>query len=138
LKTIRTRLKVWVAVSRALRIVVVEDLDDSRELLAELLAMHGHAVKTAHDGESGVALICAEKPDVAIVDIGLPRKNGYEVAREVRLVLRDGAPRLVAVTGYCQDADRVLAEEAGFDAHVPKPASRTDLLAALYAERARA
>lgn len=112
--------------------MVVEDFDDSRELLAELLAQLGHAVKTAHDGESGVALICAEKPDVAIVDIGLPRKNGYDVAREVRLALRDAAPRLVAVTGYCQDTDRVAAREAGFDVHVPKPASRTALLAALF------
>jgi DNA-binding response OmpR family regulator len=119
-------------VERALRIVVVEDLDDSRELLAELLAQQGHAVKTAHDGESGVALICAERPDVAIVDIGLPRKNGYDVAREVRRALRDSAPRLVAVTGYCQEVDRVAARDAGFDAHVPKPASRSELLAALH------
>ena len=112
--------------------MVVEDLEDSRELIAELLAQHGHDVKTAHDGESGLALICAERPDVALVDIGLPRKNGYEVAREIRDALREHAPRLIAVTGYCQESDRVAARAAGFDAHVSKPATTRDLLAAIH------
>ena len=120
---------------KALRIVVVEDLADSRELVAELLTSFGHHVKTAHDGEAGVALICAEKPDVALVDIGLPVKSGYEVAREVRLVMREQAPRLVAVTGYCQHSDRVAAAEAGFDAHVAKPATWRALLDALGVNR---
>ena len=109
----------------------MEDLEDSRELVAELLAQHGHFVMTAHDGESGIALICAERPDVALVDIGLPKKNGYEVARAVREHLQELTPRLVAVTGYTQDADRVAAVNAGFDAHVSKPARTRDLLDAL-------
>lgn len=116
---------------RALRIVVVEDLDDSRELVAELLAQSGHEVKTARDGEAGIALIVAEQPDVALVDIGLPVKNGYEVAREVRRILREKTPRLVAVTGYAQEKDRDEARAAGFDAHVAKPASTRELMAAI-------
>jgi CheY-like chemotaxis protein len=118
-------------VGRPLRIVVVEDLTDSRELVAELLTSFGHDVMTAHDGEAGVALICAEKPDVALVDIGLPLKNGYDVAREVRSTLREHTPRLVAVTGYCQASDREAAAAAGFDAHVSKPATTRTLLNAL-------
>ena len=117
-----------------MRIVVVEDLDDSRELVAILLAQHGHDVMCAHDGASGIAMICEERPDVALVDIGLPVKNGYEVAREVRAALRDRTPRLVAVTGYCLEADRAAAIDAGFDAHISKPAALRDLLTALHVQ----
>ena len=117
-----------------LRIVVVEDLEDSRELFAEMLAQHGHQVTTAHDGEAAIALICAEQPDVAFVDIGLPNKSGYDVAREVRARLLERAPRLIAVTGYTQDTDRELASAAGFDAHISKPATSRQLLAALLAD----
>ncbi len=116
---------------RALRIVIAEDLQDSRELVAELLTQYGHDVKTAHDGAAAIELICSERPDVALIDIGLPGKNGYEVAREVRRLLHDDAPRMVAVTGYVAEADRRAAAEAGFDAHVAKPASARDLLAAI-------
>lgn len=114
-----------------LRIVVVEDLEDSRELVAELLAQHGHQVTTARDGETGIAMICEQQPDVALVDIGLPNKNGYDVAREVRARMQDRAPRLIAVTGYTQERDRALATASGFDAHVAKPATWRDLLAVL-------
>ena len=116
---------------RALRIVVVEDLEDTRVLVAELLAQQGHEVLTAHDGEAAIELICTHRPDVALVDIGLPKKNGYEVAREVRRVLQGSTPRLIAVTGYAQETDRVAANAAGFDAHVSKPATRSALLAVL-------
>ena len=110
---------------------MVEDLEDSRELVAELLAHHGHHVTTARDGEAAIALICAEQPDVAFVDIGLPNKSGYDVAREVRARLLERSPRLIALTGYTQDSDRELASAAGFDAHVSKPASTRQLLALL-------
>ena len=116
---------------RVLRIVVIEDLEDSRELIAELLTQHGHEVKTAHDGDSGVALIVAEKPDVALIDIGLPTRSGYDVAREVRQRLCENAPHLIAVTGYAAQTDRELAAKAGFDAHIAKPATARALLAAL-------
>lgn len=116
---------------RALRIVVVEDLEDTRVLVAELLEKQGHHVLCAHDGETAIELICAERPDVALVDIGLPNKDGYEVAREVRRVLQEGAPRMIAVTGYAQQTDRAAASAAGFDAHVSKPATVRELFAAL-------
>ena len=112
---------------------MVEDLEDSRELVAELLAHHGHVVLTARDGETGIELICDQRPDVAFVDIGLPKKNGYDLAREVRARLREHTPRLVAVTGYCMDSDRMDALAAGFDAHVIKPASIDELIGALTA-----
>jgi signal transduction histidine kinase len=103
------------------RILLVEDNADVREMLAELLRLGGHTVETAPDGPSGIALARANRPDLALIDIGLPGLNGYEVARQLRAAL-DGQPlRLVALTGYDQPEDRRRALEAGFDAHLIKP-----------------
>jgi CheY-like chemotaxis protein len=103
------------------RVVVVEDQDDSREMLQILLQEAGHKVFSAGDGLAAVSAIEREHPDVALVDIGLPGMNGYEIARKVRenSVLDDVI--LVAVTGYGMDSDVKAAKEAGFDEHVRKP-----------------
>lgn len=117
---------------RKLRIVVVEDRDDVREGMVELLAFYGHELAEAADGVSGAELIIDRRPDLALVDIGLPQMDGYEVARRVRAALGD-TTRLVAITGYGQYRDRVRAFEAGFDAHYTKPVEMDKLLEILSA-----
>ena len=114
-----------------LRIVVVEDNDDVRELVCQLLLSHGHDVTNASGGVRGAELILERKPDVAFVDIGMPDLDGYSVARRVREQLPEAPPRLVALTGYGQEKDRARAREAGFDAHLVKPVSSTALLRVL-------
>jgi len=118
--------------TRPLRAVVVDDAADLRELVADLLRMKGHDVKTVEDGASAIALIRAERPDVALIDIGLPEMDGYEVARQLRRDLPAERLRLIAMTGYGQAADKAHALEAGFDAHIVKPASAEKIMRALY------
>jgi CheY-like chemotaxis protein len=102
------------------RIVLVEDNEDMRASFREVLEASGHHVKEARDGIEGLALILAEKPDVAIIDIGLRGINGYEVARQVRAALGKSV-LLVAMTGYERESDRLQALSAGFDLHMTKP-----------------
>ncbi|MDQ3263440.1 MAG: response regulator [Myxococcota bacterium] len=104
----------------ARRIVLVEDNDDLRKAFREVLETRGHHVKEARDGIEGLALIIAEKPDVALVDIGLPGMDGYEVARRVRAALGHSV-YLVALTGHGRESDRLQALSAGFDTHMTKP-----------------
>ena len=115
-----------------LRTVVCDDATDLRELVADLLRLRGHEVAIVQDGPAAVELICREKPDVALIDIGLPDMDGYEVARQVRAKLAGRRPRLIAMTGYGTVNDRNAAFEAGFDAHIVKPATADQILRALY------
>ncbi|HEY1817722.1 MAG TPA: response regulator [Kofleriaceae bacterium] len=117
---------------KPLRAVVVDDAADLRELVADLLRMKGHEVMAVEDGPSAVALIRSERPDVALIDIGLPEMDGYEVARELRRDLPSPQLRLIAMTGYGQAADKLAAQQAGFDAHIVKPASADKIMRALY------
>jgi signal transduction histidine kinase len=121
-----------IPVERSLRAVVCDDAADLRELVADLLRLRGHTVTVVEDGPSAVDIVCREKPDVALIDIGLPEMDGYEVARQIRERLKDSQPRLIAMTGYGQASDRATAFEAGFDAHIVKPASADKILRALY------
>jgi signal transduction histidine kinase/CheY-like chemotaxis protein len=102
------------------RVLIIEDNEDSREMLQTLLQTRGHHVDCARDGPSGVERALALRPDVALVDIGLPGMDGYGVARRIREVLGGGV-LLVALTGYGQPEDRRLAFDAGFDRHLTKP-----------------
>jgi PAS domain S-box-containing protein len=104
----------------ARRIVLVEDDDDLREVFREVLEDRGHHVKEARDGIEGLALILAERPEVAIVDIGVSGMDGYEVARQVRAALGHSV-RLVAMTGHGNESDSIQALSAGFDTHMTKP-----------------
>lgn len=110
----------------ALRVVVIDDNTDAADTTAMLLEAWGHTVATAYDGPSGVEVVRRERPDVVLMDIGLPGLNGYEVAAKLKA---DGiAPRLmVAVTGYGHEADRQRAEWAGFHRHLVKPAKPDDI-----------
>jgi CheY-like chemotaxis protein len=101
-------------------VVLVEDNPDLRELTADLLAGLGCRVELAADGPEGVERIVQVAPELALVDIGLPLLDGFDVARAVRARL-GGAPYLVAVTGYGRGQDREEAAAAGFDELVTKP-----------------
>jgi signal transduction histidine kinase/CheY-like chemotaxis protein len=116
---------------KSLRVVVIEDNPDIRDSMRTLLTLWGHEVRTAADGASGMKLVLARPPDVALIDIGLPGINGYEVARAVRERLPLRHVRLVAVTGYGQSSDRERALAAGFDAHLLKPVPPEELERAL-------
>lgn len=107
-------------------VLVVEDNPDTRRAMERLLAAWGHRVGVAGDGASGVARAVADHPDVALVDVGLPDIDGYEVARQVRAAT-GGDIYLIALTGYGQPEDRRRAEEAGFDRHLVKPVSPKQL-----------
>jgi signal transduction histidine kinase/CheY-like chemotaxis protein len=107
-------------------ILLIEDNTDSRESLSELLELVGHEVRAAADGPEGLRLAAERRPDVAIVDVGLPGLSGYEVARRLRASLGDSV-RLIALTGYGQPEDRRRALDAGFDAHVTKPVDIDEL-----------
>lgn len=103
------------------RVLVVEDNRDTREMLREALTMLGHEVHVAGDGPEAVERALALRPDVALVDVGLPALDGYAVARAIRASPDGSGIRLVAVTGYGRAEDRSAAEAAGFDAHLVKP-----------------
>ena len=111
---------------------MIDDNADIRELVAHLLTIHGHEVITACDGPTGLDLICKHQPDVALVDIGLPGFDGFELARALRLRFPELHTRLVAMTGYGQDSDRARAYDAGFDVHVVKPATTATILESLH------
>ena len=101
------------------RILVVDDNRDAAESLAMLLKLSGHEVHTAHDGLDAVEAAAKFKPDVILLDLGLPKLNGYEAARRIRE--RRGDVVLVALTGWGQEKDRRRSAEAGFDTHIVKP-----------------
>jgi two-component system, sensor histidine kinase len=107
----------------SLRVVVVDDNDDVRETMREVLETLGHRVWSASDGATGVALIAEKKPHLALLDVGLPDMDGMEVARRVREQLGPSTTHLVAITGYGQVHDRKRCLDAGFDEHLVKPAS---------------
>ena len=115
------------------RILIIEDNADSREMLRSILELEGYGVEVAEDGRRGLEAIEQGRFDTALVDIGLPGIDGYEVARRVRQDTKDTKLRLVALTGYGRSADRQAAREAGFDEHLVKPLDPCDLTRVLGA-----
>lgn len=116
--------------TRSLVVLVIEDNTDAREMLHAWLEELGHRVYTARDGLEGLELARALQPDVALVDIGLPGLDGYQVAENLKANPDAHKPLLVAVTGYGRPEDSARAREAGFDAHLVKPV-QPELLARL-------
>jgi CheY-like chemotaxis protein len=109
----------------------VEDNDDAREMLRTLLQLDGHVVWEAANGIAGLAAALEHRPDVAVIDIGLPEMDGYEMARKLRASESLKHVKLIALTGYGQADDARRAHEAGFDLHVVKPVDPDRLADAL-------
>jgi signal transduction histidine kinase/ActR/RegA family two-component response regulator len=115
------------------RVLIVEDNADSRTMLRAMLELWGHEVHEAADGEGGLGLVTAVRPEIALIDVGLPGLDGYEVARQIRARVGGDHVFLVAVTGYGDPDDVRRARTAGFDAHLVKPVDVKALAAILGA-----
>jgi CheY-like chemotaxis protein len=113
------------------RILVVEDNINSAEMLVALLQIDGHEVQVAHEGPSAVETARAFRPGVVLLDIGLPKMDGFEVARRLRSFAETRDATLIAVSGYGQAADRQRSKDAGFDHHLVKPLDRKTLTSLL-------
>ena len=119
-------------VEAAYPIVVVEDNEDSREMLMTLLSLEGFEVVGCSDGRSGLKKIVELMPAIALVDIGLPELDGYQVAKQFRAKYPDAAVKLIALTGYGQESDITESKLAGFDEHVTKPVDKSVLMPILH------
>ena len=120
---------------RRLRCLVVDDNVDATQMLEVALKLEGHDVRVAFDGRDAVDAAASYRPDVIVLDIGLPRMNGYDVARTVRQLPGLANVLIIAATGYGQDGHRQKSREAGFDHHLVKPIELDALLRALVAGR---
>lgn len=110
------------------RILIVDDNRDAADLLAQVLALHGHATDVAYDGEAGLASVERWRPDLVFLDIGMPRLNGYQVAERIRQMRHIPQPRLIAFTAWSDDEAKARVIAAGFDLHMTKPADFAALL----------
>ena len=113
------------------RILVADDNHDAAEALSLQLRLAGHEVRTAHDGVEALALAEAFEPDIVLLDLGMPKMDGYEVARRVRMRPGGRRMKLIALTGWGQQQDRDRTSAAGFDAHLVKPVAEVHLFRAL-------
>ena len=107
--------------AKRLRVLVADDNDDSAQTCAMLLELWGHEVRTANNGEDALAVAEQFRPEVALLDIGMPQLNGYEVAERLRQCPWGKDATLIAVTGWGQEDDKQQANQAGFDHHLTKP-----------------
>ena len=118
----------------SIRTVVIDDNEDARELLADLLRAKGYEVLSAGDGLAGYALIREHRPDIALVDLGLPGLDGCSVAEKLRSECPDLKTRLVALTGYGDRSDHERTKRAGFHAHLVKPATAAAIFACVTSQ----
>jgi CheY-like chemotaxis protein len=114
-----------------MRILIADDHRDSANSMAMLMRMGGHEVTVAYDGEEAVKMAEDAPPDVVLLDIGMPRLNGYEVAQRLRTQPRGRELVLIATTGWGQEEDRRRSARSGFDAHLVKPVDHQALLEVL-------
>jgi len=119
------------------RVLIVEDSEEFREILREMLEDLGHEVFVAKDGLTGAASILELRPDVALVDLGLPGIDGYEVARRVRAAAHGAELYLVALSGYGGAIDKIETQRAGYDRHLTKPTSVEELLRVVSGSKPR-
>jgi CheY-like chemotaxis protein len=111
-----------------LRVLLADDDRDGALTLATLLELEGHEVRTVHGGQEALDAAREFRPDVCLLDIGMPKITGYEAARRFRQRYGDDCPVLIAVTGWKQASDKILATLAGFDHHVSKPYEPGDIV----------
>jgi PAS domain S-box-containing protein len=114
------------------RILLADDNRDAAESLAIILRLEGHEVELAHDGHAALNSFRTRRPDVALLDIGMPKSNGYEVARTIRATPDGAGVLLIAITGWAQDADKAESRAAGFDHHLTKPIEPERLIDLLH------
>jgi CheY-like chemotaxis protein len=110
-----------------LRILVVDDNLDASKMLSRVIVAMGYHVTTAADGKEAIEKAEADRPDVILMDLGMPRMNGYEAARYIRQQDWGKETVLVALTGWGQGVDRQKSKAAGFDHHLVKPADPQEL-----------
>ena len=121
----------FVPSSAALRVLVVDDNEDVAEMTAEMLKMYGHEALTAGDGPSALSLAESERPDVVLLDLGLPGMHGIDVAECIVAKSGGKTPLLIAVSGYGRPEDRERSRRAGCEHHLVKPVDFDRLLALL-------
>ena len=117
--------------TQPLRVLIADDDRDGAMTLETLLQLEGYEVRTVHGGQEALDLVREFKPSVILLDIGMPKITGYEAARRLRQRYGDDCPTLIAVTGWKQASDRILASLAGFDHHVAKPYNPAELVSLL-------
>jgi CheY-like chemotaxis protein len=114
--------------TQPLRVLIADDDRDSALTLSTLLELEGFVVRTVHGGQEALDAAREFRPDVALLDIGMPKITGYEAARRLRLRYGNDCPVLIAITGWKQASDKILASLAGFDHHVAKPYEPAQLI----------
>ena len=124
--------------SSARRVLVVDDSVDAADSVAMLLEFEGHEIHKAHDGADAVRTAERVRPDIVLMDIGLPILNGYDACRRIRNHAWGAAIIMVAITGWGQDEDREQSTAAGFDLHLVKPVDHAELLRVVGSARPRA
>jgi CheY-like chemotaxis protein len=120
--------------TQRLRILVVDDDEDLAHLLAKVLVTRNYEVRTARDSSTALRAASEFLPEVALVDIGLPMMDGYELARELRKLLPVGSCRLIALTGFSEEGEKEKARAAGFEEHLLKPVNLATLRRAIERE----
>jgi two-component system, cell cycle response regulator DivK len=115
------------------RILIIEDQEDNRAIMRDLLSTAGYALIEAVDGEEGVRLARSERPDLILMDIQLPVLDGYEATRRIRAITDLKSVPIIAVTSYALSGDEAKTREAGCDSYVAKPFSPRELLAKVRA-----
>jgi len=111
------------------KILVVEDTEDNRQILRDLLRMAGYDMVEAHDGAQGVAMAVEHRPDLILMDIQMPVMDGYEATRRIKAIPELKATPIVAVTSYALSGDEQKTRDAGCDAYIAKPYSPRQMLA---------
>jgi CheY-like chemotaxis protein len=114
--------------AQPLRVLIADDDRDGAKVLAALLELEGYEVRSVHGGQEALDTAREFRPHVVLLDIGMPKITGYEAARRLRQRYGDDCPVLIALTGWKQASDRILASLAGFDHHVAKPYEPADLI----------
>lgn len=110
------------------RVLVVDDNTDAAVTMGHLLESCGNQIRLAHDGQAAIEIAAAFEPELILMDIGLPRLNGYEACRRIRAQFQGRRPAIIALTGWGQEQDRAQSVDAGFDAHLVKPVKFDTLL----------